>query len=69
MKNNIHKTLDILRSSDDIRLLSQVKKIKGHKSAYRIRIGNYRLGFFVEKNTIILTRVLHRKEIYKYFPK
>jgi len=69
VKKNIHKTLDILRNSDDIMQLSQVKKIKGYKNAYRIRIGNYRLGFFVEKNTIILTRALHRKKIYKYFPK
>jgi mRNA interferase RelE/StbE len=28
--------------------ISQIKKLSGHKSAYRIRIGDYRLGFFYE---------------------
>ena len=48
--------------------LQNIKKMKGHKSAYRIRIGNYRLGFFYENNTVICTRLLNRKDIYKYFP-
>jgi mRNA interferase RelE/StbE len=49
-------------------VLNNLKKMKGHKSAYRIRIGNYRLGFFYENNTVICTRLLNRKDIYKYFP-
>ena len=28
--------------------ISQIKKLSGHKSAYRIRIEDYRLGFFYE---------------------
>ncbi|WP_079720471.1 type II toxin-antitoxin system RelE family toxin [Salegentibacter holothuriorum] len=47
-----------------------IKKLKGFKDFYRIRIGDYRLG--VKKLTdqeILLVRFLQRKEIYKYFPK
>lgn len=44
------------------------KKLTGFKNAYRIRLGNYRIGFFYEKNTIEFVRVLHRKDIYKHFP-
>lgn len=48
--------------------LPNLKQLKGVKNAYRIRIGDYRLGFVVEGDTIIIKRVLHRKDIYRYFP-
>ena len=46
--------------------IPDLKKIIGYKNFYRL--GNYRIGFRYEKNVIYLDRVLHRKEIYKYFP-
>ena len=44
------------------------KKLTGYRTAYRIRIGDYRVGFFFENNTVELVRVLARKDIYRYFP-
>jgi mRNA-degrading endonuclease RelE of RelBE toxin-antitoxin system len=38
-------------------------------NAYRIRIGDYRLGIIFDGETLIFERVLHRKGIYRYFPK
>lgn len=52
----------------DLRDIQNLKKIKGVKNAYRIRIGDYRIGFFFEENKIIFSRVLHRKEMYRFFP-
>lgn len=49
--------------------LSSVKKIKGFKTFYRHRIGQYRLGFEVKDSiTIILIVVAKRSDIYKRFP-
>ncbi|MFM7717678.1 MAG: type II toxin-antitoxin system RelE family toxin [Microcystis sp.] len=45
-----------------------MKAIEGHPSYYRIRIGDYRIGIYVEENMIAFVRVLHRKEMYCYFP-
>lgn len=45
------------------------EKLSGSKDAYRIRLGNYRIGIYKEDNKVILSRVLNRKEIYRYFPK
>ncbi|MCK4386763.1 MAG: type II toxin-antitoxin system RelE/ParE family toxin [Candidatus Pacebacteria bacterium] len=45
-----------------------VKPIKGFKYYYRIRIGNYRLGFKKEGSEVIFMRIKHRKDIYTYFP-
>ncbi len=48
--------------------IANLKRLKGDKNAFRIRVGNYRIGFLVEGETIIFQRVLHRREIYRYFP-
>ncbi len=45
-----------------------LKKLKGADNAYRIRVGKYRVGFIFEGETITFIRVLHRKDIYRYFP-
>ena len=47
----------------------QVSKMEGAKNAYRVRVGDYRIGFYLEDEIIVLSRVLNRKEIYRYFPK
>ncbi len=43
-------------------------KLKGHRTAYRIRIHNYRLGLFIENDTLYFSAFDHRKTIYKRFP-
>lgn len=48
--------------------LSDTKKIKGFSRYYRIRLGDYRIGVELEDDQCIFLRVLHRKDIYKYFP-
>jgi mRNA interferase RelE/StbE len=46
----------------------KIEKLKGYPNYFKIRIGSYRLGLKFERNLLILERVLHRKEIYRYFP-
>lgn len=48
--------------------LPDCKKLTGYKTAYRIRMGQYRIGFYYKNKTAELVRILHRKEIYRYFP-
>jgi len=57
-----------LRNANTIELMPNTKKLKGSINAYRIRIGGYRLGFFLKENSVELTAFAHRKDIYKYFP-
>jgi mRNA interferase RelE/StbE len=54
--------------ADALKEISGIKKLKGHPNAFRVRIKNYRLGFFAEGDSLVLSRILHRKEIYRYFP-
>lgn len=57
-----------LQNVSSLQGLSGIKKLKGHKDCYRIRIGNYRLGLMLDGRTIWLARLMLRKDIYKYFP-
>jgi mRNA interferase RelE/StbE len=64
----LSKVLENLSNCIDLTQIVHLKKMKAVKNYYRIRIGDYRLGFKLEANSIILIRFLDRKDIYKYFP-
>jgi len=70
-KKLLNSLADCIESLIAISTLSEIKhckKLKGHKSAFRIKIGRYRIGFIFENQTIKLIRFLPRKDIYLHFP-
>ena len=68
LKGRIEAVISDIQKAKDRTELKHVEKLKGHEAAYKIRIGAYRLGLFIEEETVIFSRFLHRKEIYKKFP-
>lgn len=66
--SSLSKVFISLEEIDDLFKISSVKKISGHPEAYRIRIGDYRLGFYYSDNKIEIARFLKRNDIYKVFP-
>lgn len=61
----------VFEESEKIKSLESAgifEKLKGYQTYYRIRFGNYRVGVSYEDDTLTFERVLHRKEIYRYFP-
>lgn len=52
----------------DLTKVPGLKRLHGHNNAYRIRIGDYRIGFLFDGQTITFARALHRKDIYRFFP-
>ena len=68
VKQNLRRLIELMESADSLDKIPNLKKLRGHKSAYRVRLGDYRLGFFFENSTILIGRFLHRKDIYKMFP-
>jgi len=44
------------------------EKMQGYDGFYKVRFGNYRLGLAIENDLVIVKTVMHRKEIYKFFP-
>lgn len=67
-KNNLLKLIHLAETAADISVFPHLKKLNGHDNAYRVRLGDYRVGFFYENNTILFARIVHRKDIYKVFP-
>jgi mRNA interferase RelE/StbE len=46
-------------------LKGDIKRLTNLTPEYRLRIGDYRVLFEVEKETIIIYRVRHRREAYR----
>ena len=49
--------------------ISQMKKLRGYDTFYRVRIGDYRIGLELVQGELVFVRCLHRKEVYRYFPR
>ncbi len=70
-KKILNSIADCISEIIEFSKLSEIpncKKLKGSKNAYRIRIGDYRIGFIFENQVIEFIRVLHRSKIYDDFP-
>ena len=59
---------DEIVTGADVRAIPGIKRLKGREDAYRIRIGDYRVGFYLRGEVVIFARTLHRREIYRHFP-
>jgi len=68
MKLKLAALIEELQQATSLESIQNVKKLKGYKTAYRIRMGEYRIGFLLGTNVIRLSRVMNRNEIYRYFP-
>jgi mRNA interferase RelE/StbE len=68
VKDGVRKLILHLEEANSLSEIPNLKKLAGHKSAYRIRVGDYRLGLFIEGSTVQFARILDRKDIYKVFP-
>ncbi len=51
-----------------LREVKHLSKMRGYATFYRHRLGDYRIGIEVVEDEIIFVRILHRKDIYRYFP-
>jgi mRNA interferase RelE/StbE len=45
-----------------------IEKLEGYKNYFKIRFGNYRAGIHIDEDVLTFERILHRKEIYRFFP-
>lgn len=69
IQKTVPDIIQIIRDSKKLTDIPKIKKMSGPTNAYRIRIGDYRLGLYLEGETVVLSRLLSRKEIYRFFPK
>jgi mRNA interferase RelE/StbE len=68
VRNEVIKAINNVEDSASPVGIRGLKKLSGCKNAFRIKIGDYRIGIFIEKDIVEIARVVHRKDIYKVFP-
>ena len=66
--NKIRVTIEDVESAQTPDEISNVKKLKGEAGYFRIRVGDYRIGLFLQEDAVLFVRILHRREFYRYFP-
>lgn len=78
-KNSVKKELRTLAKTDRVAIIHKIEllkqephpegsaKLKGSRDLYRIRYGDYRVIYQIQKSVliIIIIRIGHRREIYK----
>ena len=69
LADSLSQAIKIVSEASSLHEITNLRKLTGYKSAYRIRIGDYRTGVIIEKETVPFVAFAHRKEIYKHFPK
>ncbi len=65
---DILNVIEEIKESQNISQIKNIKKMKGYDNYFRIKLNDYRLGIKYEDNIITLLRILHRKDIYRFFP-
>ena len=68
VKKAIERVIIEAEAANSIQEIRNIKKLSGFKIAYRIRIGDYRIGVYYENGIIQFARVANRKDIYRVFP-
>jgi mRNA interferase RelE/StbE len=52
LKKNVADAIENVESATKLSEIKALKKLTGYKNAYRIKIGDYRIGVFIETGTV-----------------
>ncbi|MBK9109784.1 MAG: type II toxin-antitoxin system RelE/ParE family toxin [Saprospiraceae bacterium] len=67
--SKVEQIISSFENARSLHALKNISKLTGFKAYFRVKIGDYRLGFEkINENTIRLIIIVHRKDIYKLFP-
>lgn len=64
----VKAVIETIEGAPSLADLPNLKALKGAKNYFRLRIGDYRVGLVMDDETVIFVRLLHRKDIYRFFP-
>ncbi len=68
LQRKIFDIIERVKKAHTISDIPNLKKLHHKKDYFRIRIGDFRLGLEIIEDKVIFVRLLHRKNIYRYFP-
>jgi mRNA interferase RelE/StbE len=64
-KAEVSKIFSKIEALEKFPHVPNLKKLSNFDPPYRLRVGNYRILFDIENDTLTVYRVKHRKESYK----
>jgi len=68
VKKNVEEAILSVKQANTLKDIPELRKLKGFKNAYRIKVGDYRIGMTIENSLVTFAILKHRKDIYKFFP-
>lgn len=66
--DRVRETIERVEAAPDPGAIPDLKKLGGADDAYRIRVGDYRLGVTIEGDLVDFVRFLPRRDLYRFFP-
>ena len=64
----VRKAIEQVEAARTFQQIPNLTRLDASGKYYRIRVGDYRLGFVFEQGAVTFVRCLNRKDIYRYFP-
>jgi mRNA interferase RelE/StbE len=64
----VAQIIEEMKDSNDIRQIQNLEPCEGAPNAYRIRMGDYRIGIYIVNDVIQVKRIGKRGDFYNYFP-
>ena len=68
LKAEVEQVIKTVKKVATMKDIPRLKKMKGYKIDYRIRVGKYRIGIEIEGDLVTFVAFGHRKDFYKHFP-
>ena len=68
LNRELENTIADLEKAGFLKEIINLKKLKGHDTAYRINLKQFRLCFYHDSDIVTFARFLPRKDVYKFFP-
>ena len=68
VRRKVERAVKQLQQAVSLKDIPNLRKLEGYRNAYRIRIGDHRIGFLLVDGKIELQRLANRRDIYRSFP-
>lgn len=68
LRRRVQQVIDELKAAPTVAAVRGAVRVTAPGRYYRIRVGDFRLGFALEGDRVVLLRFMHRRDIYRFFP-
>ena len=68
MRQRVGSVIERLEAASTLAEVPNLKKLQADGNHYRIRVGDYRIGFQLVGDEVQIVRCLLRKDFYREFP-